>query len=365
MKKILTAFLVVCCACLQACDDDDDNKQVAAPDTTVEGLFLGVVGFNDNAYITGISNNITQTNNAIDKLENKADQTALCYGISEGINELSRFNSTQQLDQAFIVAFTDGYDNYSGKYFPAVGQGDIINHTQSLLKNASISGKPIKTYTIGLAGAGSLRENDLIALAVNGQYQSATSNTLQNTFQSIAKSLISTASDVSILTSNTSISTSNPKYLRITFYTYTDQTYNGVMTPYTIYAQFTNANGTAPTFKVTSPKVSYINFVGDNGAVIQGTVQGSKYAVPLANLSITSPSNSTQNLFIKDIEVANKFGTGGIYDVDIEDSKAQKAIAKNVAVVLVLDCSSSLGNDFAPMKKYSKEFIETLKENKK
>ncbi|WP_133257074.1 hypothetical protein [Hymenobacter edaphi] len=362
MKKILIVLLAVCCTSLQSCDDDD-NKQVEVADTNIEGLFLGVVGFNNDVYVTGISNNITATNTAIDKLENNVDQTALCYGISKGIEQLTQFNSSQALDQAFIVAFTDGYDNYSGRYFPSVGQGAVVTHTQTLLRNASISGKPIKTYTIGLAGAGTLVDSDLNSLAVNGQYLRATSSTLQNTFQSIAKSLISTASNISILTSNTAINANDPKYLQITFNTYADPAFNGAMTPYTIYAQFINPGGTAPGFRVTSPKVNHISFIGDTGALITGSIQGSKYVVPLANLSINSPS-SGQNLFIKDVVVANKFGTRP-YTVDVEDSEAKKAIDKNVAVVLVLDCSTSLGTDFTPMKRYSKEFIQTLVDSKK
>ncbi|MES2807457.1 MAG: hypothetical protein V4619_02465, partial [Bacteroidota bacterium] len=273
--------------------------------------------------------------------------------------------AAQPLDQAFIVAFTDGFDNYSGKFFPQVGQGGVVAHTTNLLKNASISGKPIKTYTIGFQGTGVVVDSDLQSLAVNGQYLKANSSTLQSVFQTIAKSLISTSSNVSIITSYTSIIAADPKLFKITFNTYTDENYNSGMTPYTIEAQFTNVNTNTPVFKITSPKVANISFIGDNGAPITGAREGStKYNVPLANLTITSPGTG-QPVFIKDITVTYKFSLGSTYVNDVEDTKGTKAIAKNVAVVLVLDCSSSLGNVFTPMKQYSKEFIQTLVTSKK
>jgi formylglycine-generating enzyme required for sulfatase activity len=48
------------------------------------------------------------------------------------------------------------------------------------------------------------------------------------------------------------------------------------------------------------------------------------------------------------------------YYTDTEDTSAEEAISKKIAVVLVLDCSTSLGNNFAPMQTAANNFINTL-----
>ena len=48
------------------------------------------------------------------------------------------------------------------------------------------------------------------------------------------------------------------------------------------------------------------------------------------------------------------------WTIDVEDVQVTKNLAKNIAVVLVLDCSSSLSENFSDVKKYAMEFIENL-----
>ena len=70
--------------------------------------------------------------------------------------------------------------------------------------------------------------------------------------------------------------------------------------------------------------------------------------------------------FIKDgkdlqFTYAVKVKKWGNYEEDIEDGSTSEEISKRIAVVLVLDCSSSMGNAFEPMKAAAIDFIETMK----
>ncbi|MBE9662693.1 hypothetical protein [Mucilaginibacter myungsuensis] len=365
MKIKLIIILLLNLIILSSLKCRKDTTPEPVPDKTVEGLFLGVVGFNSTVYPKAMNNNITATYSAIDGLLNTVDQTALCYGVKTAIEQLKTLNSTQTLDQAFIVSFTDGLDNVSANFFTNVGQGAVIPYTADLLRNTSISNKPIKSYTIGFKGNGAVIDADLSYLAVNGQYLQANSSNINSIFQSIAQSLIATSQNISIVTNNVEIFASSPKYFRITFNTYSTPEFTGASTPFTIFAQMTNIDKKSPVFKVTSAKSSSVKFIGDDGTPISGTISTiisggkpvEKATIPLENLSITSSNG--QNLFVKDLSLSYKYNQND-YETDIEDTKGVKSIAKNVGVVLVLDCSTSLGNQFVPMKESSKKFIETL-----
>lgn len=49
-----------------------------------------------------------------------------------------------------------------------------------------------------------------------------------------------------------------------------------------------------------------------------------------------------------------------LYYEDVEESSTAEAVSKKIAVVLVLDCSSSMGESFTPMQLAAIDFIETL-----
>jgi outer membrane murein-binding lipoprotein Lpp len=194
MKNLLfLAPVIILSAFLIGCDNDTENqtnKNPAEPDIVIEGLHLGVVGFNDTVAINPISNNVTRINAFIDNLSNNTDATAMCYGLSEGIDLLEELDAENEIDETFIVLFTDGYDNYSATYFNNVFQPDVVDHTRSILENTTINNNPVKCYTIGLEGKGTLNDTELEKLAVNGEYKKADSYTLSTTFTEIANSMI-------------------------------------------------------------------------------------------------------------------------------------------------------------------------------
>ncbi|MES2807456.1 MAG: hypothetical protein V4619_02460, partial [Bacteroidota bacterium] len=88
MQKIISAILIASCVFIYGCPKPKPTPTPEQPQVKAEGLFLGVVGFNDDVFVTPPSNNVTQTKSAIDQLTNKIDQTALCYGMSKGIDQI-------------------------------------------------------------------------------------------------------------------------------------------------------------------------------------------------------------------------------------------------------------------------------------
>lgn len=358
MKRANIILSLILCITLISCEWIEsifDNDQ---PDETVKGLYIGIVGFNDTISIRPMTNNVTKVKSFINNLKNKTDATAMCYGISEGISLLKNFESTREINQSFIVVFTDGFDNFSANYFDGIYQSDVISYTKDLLSEAVIDNNPIKCFTIGLSGNGVLKEYELEELAVNGEYKEATSFTLSTTFNEIANSLIATSKNFSFVTNSVPISIEKPKYVQIKIGAATS--FSTYITNYTIEGEFYNIDGNTPIFKAT-----YINeniyFEGDNGEQIYGSLEGHKAVVPLKNLTIKS---TTELYYISNISVKIRWSIYDDWVEDVEDSSIDESIAKNIAIILVLDCSSSLGDYFEYLKQYSKELINTLSESK-
>lgn len=328
----------------------------------VEGLYMGVVGFNNNVTITPVTDDMTVVKNSINGLTNEPDATALCYGITKGLDQLTTADRKQDFDMTYMVVFTDGFDNYSSNYFPGVYQDQVVDYTRDILNNAVVSGKPVRVYTLGLSGKGTLKDDELRDLAVNGSYRRATSSTLNNTFQEIANAVMSTAKNVEIVTNAVPISTANPKYVQVTV----SATAGRTTSHFLIEGQLTNEDGQTPRFTINyvTPGITF----DDAGGTVHGTVvtrNGIKKAVlPLSNMAI-APLNGTDAYTVQKIVVKIKYKPADNYVEDVEDTKTEDAIAKNVGIILVLDCSQSLGQDFVPMKNYAKEFVNTIMTKKK
>lgn len=329
---------------------------------TADGLFIGAAGFSNTVTTSPVTSKTYNIKNFINNLTNSKDATALCYGISKGIDLLKTASINENFDKVFILTFTDGYDNYSATLFGNVFQHEVITHTQSLLSTTRIDGQAIKSYTIGFNGSGELRSNDLIQLSVNGSYTSATQSTLQTVFKSIANTLIATSKNLSLVTNATLISETHPKYIWIQLETTSSQT-STYYYKYSIYGKFHNTDGKTPVFEVTS-KDSAVTFSTNNNK-ITGTIEernGIKKAIlPLENLSVTVNGN---DYYIKNINVKQKYSTTDSWTQDVEDSKTEEEIANNIAIAIILDCSASLGSNFSNVKKYANEFIDTLNDAK-
>ena len=51
-----------------------------------------------------------------------------------------------------------------------------------------------------------------------------------------------------------------------------------------------------------------------------------------------------------------------MYYTDVEEASTAEQVSKHIAVVLVLDCSTSMGDAFAPMKEAAVDFINAMEQ---
>ena len=344
---VLLAFAVVFAGCDNGTSDSGSNSNTGQ---TSDLVYIGVVAFNAGITTFPLSNNLGQAKNFINGMNNNVDSTGLCYAVSES-TKLFNASGLPALDYRYIVTFTDGDDNYSDRLYtnspsyPTVAYGQEYDQAKS-----DLSAKTgVKSYAIGFGT--SLKETDLRKLVVNGgEYRNATSTaTLNQVFQDIANSVLASSKNVVLTTQNGVFTEQYPKYFRITV-TASQDSNTSTTVQSTVICKLV---GLRLSIETPSANVTF-------DAPVTGTEAGTKINIPLNNLKYVSGGIE---YYIRNIKVEKRRSQEPDYSEDVEDSSATSDVTKKIGVVIVLDCTTSLGSAFGPMKTAAVNFVNTLAGN--
>jgi uncharacterized protein (TIGR02145 family) len=196
----------------------------------------------------------------------------------------------------------------------------------------------LDAYTIGF-GDQPLAASMQKLIIGKGQYKQSNSSTLDATFQEIAQSVIASSKNVVLRTQDGLYTEDYPKYVKLTVTTSAG-------------SDVIIAKIVGYTLSIVTPG-TYTSF----DAPVTGTVssEDGKIEIPLNNLKFVKDGTEYSPI----ISVQMSYDNVTYYE-DTEDTKAEESISKKIAVVLVLDCSTSLGSNFAPMQVAANNFINTL-----
>jgi len=321
-------------------------------------VYVGVVTFNDSVNIFPISNNFQTAKNFIKTATNSVDATALCYAVSKAVKMFDE-NGLPVFDNTFIVTFTDGQDNRSSALYSADQR--FITQTQVYnAANTDLSGKPtITSYAIGFTGNEAINAVDMQKLVQNGQYKTAnTIYELNGIFQNIADSVLASSKNVVLRTNDGHFTEEEPKLFKLTIKATPEL--NGVSaSSETIYGKLVydkTQSDAVPIFTVTT-NGTYTSF--DHPII--GTVDSGKIFLPFNNLKYTKDGTE---YFISSVDVEVSTNGGSTYRVDTEDGSTETDISKSIGIVLVIDCSESLGTAFSSVQSAAENFINTLEARK-
>ena len=334
---------------------------------TEKGIYLGIIGFNQNLTNKeiGLLNNSTLHNyqDFIDELSME-NGTGLYYADYVALEKLKAYPKPSNLNNVAMITFTDGLDNVSMS-------NDITNpgHYNSTdeycaalsnrIKNEQIHGNSIKAYTIGIKGSDVLDEdefqNNLNALASspNNVFQVTDMNEALQRFAQIAESLYS-------LSSNSKLKLQLPGG-------YND----GVIIRFTFDNVASAENSTKYiecTYKRTAngrslEDITYHGFE-NNVTVINSEAQiGLYYEFEFQNLSHINGHLVTQS-DLNGIKLWRQVSSGAWQpDVEFTPDNSSQMVTEyesSAMIMLVLDCTTSLGNQFANVKIGAQRFVETL-----
>ena len=359
---VLLAFLGTAC-------NPDPVEPTPDPDNPAnkEGMYLGVIGFNDQLYIKDITllNSSSYQNfmNFIDNLT-PGNGTALYYADYTALKKMREYPQPKKLKNVALVTFTDGLDNIStanNQYDPE-GYGSTTAYRNALhdkIMNERIHGLNVSAYSIGLKGGDVTDEAQFmetlrkLASSDNNVFQVANMDEAMARFSEIASSLYSISTSVN-LGVNVPGGYDEGQKLRFTF----DNVTAAAQSTCFIEATYRRtSNGTR-----ALDNIIYYGLAPGQTTITSSSSQGAYYQFLFQGLAYLD-GNPVSQTALGNIKLWKQTSTGA-WDKETEFNPASSTTVTedktSALVVLVLDCTTSLGSDFANMQSSAKEFIRTL-----
>lgn len=351
-----------------------DNPTPTVP--TEEGMYLGIIGFNEQLYQKDISllNSSTKQDfiSFINNLQQE-DLTALYYADYTGLKKLQSYPEPPKLSQVALVTFTDGLDNIStsNNVMDPEGYGSVANYRAglyNLIMGEQVYGKDISAYSIGLKGEDV--QNNLAEFTTNiNMLASSPQNVFDvddmdealESFEYIANTLYTKNTMVN-LKLKVPGGIDDGTIIRFTFDNVPTNTHVENSTKY-IQATYnkTANNGRSLT------DISYHGFEERASSMtpVSQSDLGTYHWFEFEDLKLSNVNNTptpiSQNE-ISQLQLWKKQGTTWQKDLEFKPDSSSEVIEtrSSALIMLVLDCTTSLGDDFKAMQDCAVRFVETL-----
>ena len=378
LTKTLAALLLMLAVVVAAgCKKPDDPTDPNNPNNgggngggetpTTEGIYLGIIGFNYNLFPKEISflDNTTKSSftSFIDNLTTE-NLTALYYADYAALKNLKQYGEPPRLTNVALVTFTDGLDNASlddeernPENYPTTDA--YLNALHSKIMTEQIHGMNVNAYTIGLRGNDVQNvvafQNNLKKLASNDQnvFEVTSMDEALQHFEEIAESLHWTSVTTS-LTLLVPPGYDDGKVLRFTF----DQ--GGSAANSTLCIECTYKRGD------NVRRLENIQYIGfEQGASSLSSVEklpNGFYKFVFEQLE----KKNGQGYITEDdrnrLKLYRRISTGWEPETEFDNSNQSSIVNEqnSALIMLVLDCTTSLGSQFSSLKVGAKNFVETL-----
>ncbi len=335
---------------------------------TTEGIYLGIIGFNRNLYTKEIKLlNSSSEQGFINFIEGlRADNlTGLYYADYQGLKKLNAYPQPPKLKNVALVTFTDGLDNYSlndSETNPENYPSKVAYRTglHNKIISELIHGKRVAAYTIGLKGDdvdddAEFRDN-LNKLASNNSnaFQVSNMNEVKQRFKQIADSLYSTSTSVNVKL-DVPPGYDEGTQIRFTF----DISASGSPEQSSRYI--------AATYKRTSnsrvlDNITYRGLTQGRPSIESFDKQNGFFRFPFEDLKDQNGNPLSQSNLNR--VLLWRKSSNGVWEKETEFVPANSVVTEedrnSALIMLVLDCTTSLGNDFSNMQDAAKDFVRTL-----
>lgn len=366
--------MMVCATAMFAgCNKDENNEPTPAANgggsnggnDTGEGIYLGIIGFNDQLYIKDISKLNQSTVSGFTGFINgltPGNGTGLYYADYMALQKMQSCSKPPKLKNVALVTFTDGLDNVSlaNDALNPENYNSTAEYREALhnkIVNDQVHGFNISAYTIGLKG-NDVTDNAMfmetlkkLASSDNNVFQVANMDEAMQRFREIAENLYSVSTSVN-LGVNVPGGYDDGQVLRFTF----DNASAATSSSRYIEATYRRSNGR------TLESISYHGLAQGATSISSSSSQGTYYQFLFEDLKYTDGTSISQG-DINNIMLWKRTSTGG-WDRESEfDPASSSNITEDKSsalIMLVLDCTNSLGNDFSNMQQSARNFVYTL-----
>ena len=323
-------------------------------------VYLGIVGFNQALYDMPIDILATSTSSRYSSFVNnlaRKDGTLLYYSVEHALQLLEQYNFGTPLTSVNLITFTDGLDQGSLMLNSAyLTDGEYLSALNRRIGSAVVRGIPVTAYSLGLRGSDVsdytqfqnnlklLATDENKALEVNSMYD------VQSRLQEIAEQIISISHRQNI--SATIPGTSNGTRIRFTF--------DGSSPEYSeMYIE-----GILNLADRSLRNVTYHGIRSTSGTVVKGVQDGIFITFTFSNLYRIDGNGLIPTNYIRQYNQSPSSTTWQRNSEFTPDNNTQTNVAHSgAAIMLVLDCSSSLGSQFSNMQSYARDFISRVAQN--
>ena len=363
MKKHI--FSVAMLALFVALTTFTGCRKPAAEDNTPakEGLYLGIIGFNQDLYTMPLGLLSQSTKHEFEHfVDGLAMQngTILYHAVNTGLNSLANAKVPENLINVSVVTFTDGLDQGSYRLSDLYNSGsEYLSAVNGRINNELIGGANITAYSIGIRGSDVTDvegfRNNLNKLSSDPAHNVFEFNNMseasdkfaqiaqqlynQSTFYNVTLKLPAPEPNTKIRFTfdNVTEASASQCYIEATYIVHNDR---GQL----IDIQYVGLESTSGVSITATPEGLFDLFSFRNLTDLNGVQIGTNYVKQWNWLEATSQwQNNSEFTPSGNTETVNEY--------------------KSAMIMLVLDCSSSLGEDFTNMKTAANSFIETLSGN--
>ena len=333
-------------------------------DTSKQGLYVGVIGFNSVLTSNKLTLLSTSSKEGMKEFINGLtmdDGTVLYHAVNTALDKIEAVKAPEDLTNVSIITFTDGLDQGSYMLNDNYSSGDAyLNAVSTRIRNTSIGDNqvPISAYSIGV------RNDGVNEVKFRQSLEKLSSNPHENVF------LVDNMTEVSQIfgdiaqnlyhqssTWDVTLKTPAPEHhtrIRFTF----DNVANAEDSQRYIEGVFLIQQGGTFVFS----NVSYVG-LQNCGDVIYPTTEGIFVYFTFSDLYTLDG----EQVYTSNTKQWNRDETSQEWVNNAEFTPSGNVVTeeefKSAMIILVLDCSSSLGNDFASVKSAACQFIETLNGN--
>ena len=354
-------------------DTDSDTTPVVDMD---EGIYLGIIGFNDDLTKKPIKRLTDANKNEFKSFISSLTQlnlTALYWADYSALEMMENFKISPdlQLKKVALVTFTDGLDNQSlssddfnpGPYDSHADYLDAIHGM--IMDEDGIHGQPVTAYSIGLKGEDvtdeAKFENTLEMLATEESgdekfvFQVTDMSEVGQLFAEIAASLysVSTTINVGVYIPG---GYDNGQVIRYTFDNVSAATSSN------LYIEATyHRSGSSRTLE----NIKYEGFI-PGASTISSSATGphNELYFQFNDLKYSNGDPVSQSEIISKSRLWKQTSSGA-WDGETEMNMAElppiiDEDKSSALIMLVLDSTTSLGSDFAKMQNEARNFVEIL-----
>ena len=336
-----------------------DSIKVYRP-TEEQLVYLGIVGFNQELYIQPfgiLAKNTADTFSSFVNNLTYSDGTILYYAVDNALDMLSSFRFNSSLSSVNLITFTDGLDQGSlmmnSNY---TTEAAYLNALSGRILSMKVAGHPLTAYSLGMRG-NDVSDKTMFTTNLRKLASSADKATEVSSIYDVESQLQEIADQIISVNTRKSISVRIPGPA-------TGTTVRFVFDGKSPESSSLYIEGVFNMNDMSLTKIRYQGIKASSGSVVKGTRDGIFVTFKFTDLQLADGSGLLDTSYIRQYNKASGSTTWQVNSEFSPDSNVQTTVTySGCAIMLVLDCSRSLGSDFSRMQGYVVDFINKIARN--